>query len=181
MESSLTTHPSLGAAKAICCSCARWLKSWRFADSSSAEEIFSLMAFSARPEEDATLWLDNYLEIAKYNGWDENECLWNFGESLKGSASNWFACVKSRGLGWERLTKAFLETFRAQDSESLWLSQLQERKQHEGEPPLNYFHDVMRICDKLDKNMQNKTKLTYLSRGLENKTKQEFPVFKCLN
>ena len=133
------------------------------------------LPFSAKPEEDATTWLDKYTQTAKYNGWDEEERLWNFGECLMGSASVWFECVKSKKLDWPSVTKAFLDAFRPQDYEAILLTELQNRRQRENETPLSYFHDVIRLCHKLDKEMSDKTKLIYLSRGLDSE------LFQCLH
>ena len=109
------------------------------------------------------------METAQYNAWDEEKCLWNFGECLKGSASIWFEFVKGKKLDWRGITQAFLDAFRPQDYESMLLSELQNRKQRDNESPLTYFHDVMRLCHRLDKEMSDKTKLTYLCRGLNSK------------
>lgn len=49
--------------------------------------------------------------------------------------------------------------------------QLYTRQQQLHESTIQYYHDVMRLCSKVDLNMDNDTRLKHLYRGLRRETK----------
>ena len=82
---------------------------------------------------------------------------WHAGESLADETAN----RNTTCADWQVRLKKFYGKTR-----SLALDELEGRRMQEGEAPLNFVRDVLRLCTEVDPGMDDDTRLRHLQRSL---------------
>ena len=153
--------------------------------------------FSAREGEDPDRWLERFEEAASYNNWNPERTLKNVNIALDGPGKAWGNRLKAsavRPTVWSSVAAAeaqtaadragdpdapvvapgphgfrefFIEEFISATHHVSIGTKLSRRVQGPTESPVNYYHDVMDLCDKKNSLMSDKERLEYISSGLE--------------
>ena len=153
--------------------------------------------FSAREGEDPDRWLERFEEAASYNNWNPERTLKNVYIALDGPAKAWGNRLKAsavRPTVWSSVAVAeaqtaadragdpdapvvapgphgfrefFIEEFISATHHVSIGTKLSRRVQGPTESPVNYYHDVMDLCDKKNSLMSDKERLEYIFSGLE--------------
>lgn len=103
-------------------------------------------------------------------GVSENKKLQLFMHAMAGPAYNWFCgqMLGDESLGITTSADEWmcrLKTFFGKTTASA-LDELEARVQKEGEEPLCYIRDVLRLCIEVDPTMEDQAKVRHLQRGL---------------
>jgi len=153
--------------------------------------------FSAGEGEDPDRWLERFEEAASYNNWNPERTLKNVYIALDGPAKAWGNRLKAsavRPTVWSPVAIAeaqtaadragnpdapvvapgphgfrefFIEEFISATHHVSIGTKLSRRVQGPTESPVNYYHDVMDLCDKKNSLMSDKERLEYIFSGLE--------------
>ena len=153
--------------------------------------------FSAKPGEEADQWLERFEEAASYNGWSDEKTLRSVYMTLDGAAKAWGKRLRAsanRPTVWSSVAVAEAATVAARMNDpaapaiavgphgfrEFFVEEFITAAQHvdigiklkrcvqsAGEPPVNYFHDVMALCDQKNPNMSDAERLEYFFAGLE--------------
>lgn len=124
--------------------------------------------FSGYPNEDANKWLDSvahFIDIIQLPVEKEVLKLQYAPAFLKANAYRWWNENKHSMSNWSVFTRMFIEQF-GERNEYLLEQQLNQRKQLPNEPVLQYYYDMIDLCNKCDPNMSDKQKVRKLILGL---------------
>ena len=166
--------------------------------------------FSAREGEDPDRWLERFEEAASYNNWNPERTLKNVYIALDGPAKAWGNRLKAsavRPTVWSPVAIAeaqtaadragnpdapvvapgphgfrefFIEEFISATHHVSIGTKLSRRVQGPTESPVNYYHDVMDLCDKKNSLMSDKERLEYIFSGLEKELAKRIVRMKLL-
>lgn len=117
--------------------------------------------------EDAVDWLSRYEEISRYNGWDDDEKLRSFGMHLEGTARRWHLSLLQAPNTFVDLRDRFLLAFKPPNYDLDLETKLRNRSQGDDESVTAYCHDIIYLCSRVDRNMNEATKVQHLLRGLK--------------
>jgi Retrotransposon gag protein len=126
--------------------------------------------------EDPDEWIEQFEVAARANEWDE---VAHVSRYLEGTARQWWRVVKAPSH-WEDVVQrgpdgdfivpgwksTFVKYFRPEDFRMKLEERLRERVQAPGEAVINYYVDVLHLCDKLDRQMPESQKVRHLRRGV---------------
>jgi len=122
--------------------------------------------FHGLPTEDATDWLIRFEQVPEHNRWGPVEKKNNFGFCMEGTARKWYLSQVRNQPPWDTMRRNFEVTFRQPDHDLVMETKLRTRRQGLNESSIDYYFDVMHLCDRVDRNMQEPMKIRYLLCGL---------------
>lgn len=122
--------------------------------------------FSASPTEDVTDWVERYVQATVFNQWTPEQQLEYVGMFLEGVARNWYQNLPQRPVTFEEFRQRVIQDFRNPNYRMMIDAQLRSRVQGLEEPAVNYCHEVLTLCTKLDPNMQDAIKIQHMLKGL---------------
>ena len=122
--------------------------------------------FHGLPTEDVTDWLIRFEQVAEHNRWGPPEKKNNFGFRMEGTARKWYLSQVRNQPPWETMRRNFEVTFKQPDHDLVTETKLRTRRQGLHESSIDYYFDVMHLCDRVDRNMQEQMKIRYLLCGL---------------
>lgn len=129
--------------------------------------IGTLEPFHGTPSEDASEWLDRFVDVAFVNNWEEGVWLIQFSSCMVGLAKSWWNSL-SREIktDWERVREAFEEEFMGQHQSFDYYRLINGRIQGRNESALGYCWDMRKLLDRANPDMSERDRLHFLIRGL---------------
>lgn len=131
--------------------------------------------FSGAEHEDVDEWLSDYGIIADANGWDERRSVQRMPLYLEGTAKIWYKNQFGRAVPEtvEELVTKMKHAFSRYKPEVYNFDRMSERKMTMTETPVQYAYEKLQLCQRLDSNMSEASKITHIVQGLEKSYKQE--------
>ena len=126
--------------------------------------------FAGEQHEDPVEWMDLFEGHAVLNEWNDADKFNRFFMFLRKPAFYWYKSFFARAgrpTTWRELRAEFLRHYRSEDYNSSLLEKLNNRVKGPSESILNYFHEIVHICDQIDPDMDEQTKLRFVFRGLD--------------
>ena len=109
-------------------------------------------------------------------GWDDAMKIQNFPLYLTSTAKKWHSLFMSDHKSlqteptWAGCLTAFQTAFKSHLTEEELESKLRNRKKNFAESIEDYYYSVLKLCNRLDKNMPDERKVKYLLKGLSHTT-----------
>ena len=118
-------------------------------------------------------WLGDFERKATANTWNDENKLRYLPCYLSGAPLHWFLDIEAKNareavrqpLRWDDIRARLLSAF-ADDSQQGWRAQLRERVQGPDEANGDYIYDVIRLCNKVNANMDELDKIQQIMSGL---------------
>lgn len=126
--------------------------------------------FRGGVEENVQEYLTQFERVSRANGWDANKKKVILPCYLEGAALKWLENLEdSRGneLTWDEIVTGMKETFQGIAWDEQLEFKLRMRMQEENEAVEAYMQDVLNLCVKVDRDMQDSTKIKHILRGLK--------------
>jgi hypothetical protein len=141
--------------------------------SKQISQLFDSTPFSGSPSQDVIDWL--YAFNLKYDdiSLDDSQRLSIARGLMIADAKLWVDTLKKSLVDWHYFQKKLIVYFQlAAGVDSFSFSeQLYSRQQQLHETSIHYYHDVMRLCSKVQLHMDDATRLRHLYRGLRPESK----------
>ena len=161
-------------------------------------------AFSAKPGEDADKWLERFEEAAAYNNWNDEKMCRNVYVALDGAAKAWANRMKNGLNPPERwstvqyaaqqtrearqavpnapevlpqgqgIRERFIEEFMSDTHQVSVGMKLKRRVQRGDESAINYYYDVMELCDKKSQTMADRERMEYIYAGMDRELARDY-------
>ena len=133
-----------------------------------------LEVFSGHPSQDVTVWIEDYKDRAKANGWDEETGYANIIDYLSGAAKNWYhITVRDATVGEleelntvEKVLESLKTYFTPEENDEYLRAEIENMKQG-GEPVVNYLSNKRALCRKLSKQMEESELVRQLIKGMK--------------
>lgn len=131
------------------------------------QQIRQPSSFAGEAGQDPTKWLKEYERVAKFNRWDDMECLANAYFFLDGTSKQWFENNEDELCSWEKFQEGLKQAFgdtrhHVQQAEAL----LKCRAQKQGESTQSYIQNVLALCHQVNSRMEEKEKVSHLMKGV---------------
>ena len=148
-------------------------------DSMGVQQYVKPPVFRGFEGEDPDEWVEQFELAARANDWDEAAMIAHVSRYLEGTARQWWRVVKAPSH-WEDVVQrgpdgdfivpgwksTFVKYFRPEDFRMKLEERLRKRVQAPGEAVINYYVDVLHLCNKLDRQMPESQKVRHLWRGV---------------
>ena len=125
--------------------------------------------FRGAADEDVVNWIFRFEQIADYNQWNPDQRLRHIGMCFEGVAEKWHCSLMTRvppPLTFDAFREELLRAFKPVNYEDHLETRLRSRVQGSGESFVDYFHDVLFMCSRIDPTMSERSKIGHLFRGL---------------
>jgi len=151
--------------------------------SKQISQLFESTAFSGSRSQDVVDWLDEFNQKCDDIRLDDTQRLSIARGLMKNDAKLWVDALKHTLIDWKIFQQRLIAYFQlAAGIDGFSFSeQLYTRQQQLHESAIQYYHDVIRLCSKVDVNMDNATRLKHLYRGLRPETKITIDIRKFNN
>ena len=121
--------------------------------------------FSGEFNENVEDFLDNIIDVAEMQMWTPEITYQQAASHLIGSARRWFRVHRRANDNWSSLKDNLRRDFGCQTFREDVEGELDQRAYKDGESFLRYAEDVLYLCNKVDSNMAEDTKVLYLISG----------------
>lgn len=124
--------------------------------------------FHGRDQDDVHKWLESithYFSVTRLPGVQEQLYLQYAPAFLKDIAYKWWKENKQEDWSWQTFKQALICQF-GNKNEHLLARQLDQRRQQYNEPVIQYYYDILELCNKYDPDMSDKQKVFKLINGL---------------
>lgn len=125
--------------------------------------------FKGGVEENVEEYLTQFERVARANGWNDNKKKVILPCYLEGAALKWYENIEGtlgENITWAQISEGMKETFQGIAWEEQVEYRLRMRMQGETEPVEAYVQDVLNLCQKVDHNMVERSRIKYVLRGL---------------
>ena len=135
--------------------------------------LFESKPFSGSAAQDVVDWLDEFNRKCDDIQLDDAQRLSIARDLMKDDAKLWVNTLKNVLVDWTTFQKKLISYFQlAAGLDSFSFSeQLLTRQQQLHESAIHYYHDIIRLCAKVDVGMDDLTRLRHLYRGLRPESK----------
>ena len=131
-------------------------------------QTINIKPFNGTSKEDPIDWIERYESMAVSADWTKDQRVSKVINYLEENAASWFMnSVYDKNLTWSEFKNRFLQTFKPPNEKELALMKLSSRYQKLDEDIMNYFHDINRLCRRVDENMPEEMKIYYLKNNLK--------------
>jgi hypothetical protein len=148
--------------------------------SKQMSQLFESTPFSGSRTQDVVDWLDEFNGKCNNIKLDNTHRLSVARGLMTGDAKLWEDTVKNTLIDWKTFQQKLTTYFQLACGIDCFSfgEQLYTRQQQLHESATHYYRDVMRLCSKVDINMDNNTRLKHLYRGLRRETKVTMDIRK---
>lgn len=125
--------------------------------------------FHGKADEDVVNWIFRFEQIAEFNQWGPDQRLRHIGMCFEGVAEKWYCSLMTRvppPLTFDEFRQELLRAFKPVNYEEQLETKLRSRTQGNEEPFIDYFHDVLFMCSRIDPGMSERSKIGHLFRRL---------------
>ena len=134
--------------------------------------------YGGLPDEDVVDWCNRYEKIGTYNQWTDKDLHDNLFMFLKGPADKWWDSINAKPDVWRNTVDAagvitvegakslLLKAFQKGNYVQFQEGKLRNRKQGKYESAVEYYYDVIGLCNSVDRAMSDKNKVNFLMGGL---------------
>ncbi|KZS03788.1 Uncharacterized protein APZ42_033399 [Daphnia magna] len=125
--------------------------------------------FRGSSVEDVVNWVFRFEQVAEYNQWGPEIRLRHVGMCFEGIAEKWYCSLLARAnppVSFDEFKQELLRAFKPVNYEDHLETKLRSRVQGEQESFVDYFHDVLFMCSRIDPTMSERSKTGHLFRGL---------------
>ena len=141
---------------------------------SSRTKRAPLEVFSGHPSQDVTVWIEDYKDRAKANGWDEETSYANIVDYLSGAAKNWYHITVRDATHdeideldtVEKVLENLKKYFTPEENDEYLRTEIEKMKQGD-EPVVNYLSNKKALCRKLSKQMEETELVRQLIKGMK--------------
>jgi hypothetical protein len=137
-------------------------------------------AFTGTPPQDVSDWLDGFEDKCDKVQLNDEQKFSIVQDLLKGSAKMWFDTHKTVINNWQlfkKKVKAHFELIAGVDPFERY-KQLYNRRRHNNESSIDYFHNVIKLCLKANETMDEATQIKHMLNGLSLRAKSYIEVRK---
>jgi hypothetical protein len=148
--------------------------------SKQINQLFESTPFSGDRSQDVVDWLDEFNRKGDDINLDDIQRLSVARGLMKDDAKLWSDTLKNCPIDWRTFQQKLISYFQLVAGIDCFSfsEQLYTRQQQLYESAIQYYHDIMRLCSKVDFNMDNNTRLKHLYRGLRPETKINIDIQK---
>jgi len=148
--------------------------------SKQINQLFESTPFSGDRSQDVVDWLDEFNRKGDDINLDDIQRLSVARGLMKDDAKLWADTLKNCPIDWKTFQQKLISYFQLVAGIDCFSfsEQLYTRQQQLYESAIQYYHDIMRLCSKVDFNMTNNTRLKHLYRGLRPETKINIDIQK---
>jgi len=118
-------------------------------------------------------FLNNFEKACILNAWSDVERIFFFGGFLEGNAFTWYREFRANplnsGKNWDNILAEFKEEFLEDCYTHNLTLQLRAKKQGDTQDILEYFYEILDLCNLLDVNMEFSTFREHFELGLNAK------------
>ena len=141
--------------------------------SKQISQLLESNSFSGSPTQDVVDWLDEFNHKCDDIILDDAQRLSVARGLLTGDAKLWMETLQLSLIDWSSFQKKLVAYFQLAAGIDIFSfnEQLYTRQQQLHETAIHYYHDVMRLCSKVNLLMDDVTRLRYLYRGLRPESK----------
>lgn len=123
--------------------------------------------FSGTDDVDVEDWVSHYERVSAHNRWDPTVMLANLEYYLKGTAKTWYDTNEATLTSWDSCKSKLIDLFGKPAGRQLSAKQeLASRAQTSTEPYVTYIQDVLALCRKVDRNMNEEDKVAHILKGI---------------
>ena len=144
--------------------------------------LFESTPFAGTAAQDVVDWLDEFNRKCDDIQLDDGQRLSIARGLMKDDAKLWVETLKNVLVDWPTFQNRLVAYFQlAAGLDAFSFSeQLFTRQQQLNESAIHYYHDIIRLCAKVDGNMNDLTRLRHLYRGLRPESKVLFSIEKFI-
>lgn len=129
--------------------------------------------FSGTPDQDADEWLKDLITTFRMANITEANALNIIPIFLEGHAKQWYSDNKDIFESWNSFKAEFIRTYSSPTTKQLASNRLRTRLQRYDEPIIEYYTDVLKLCNLVDPSMTDASKIDHLYHGLKNSLMKE--------
>ncbi|CAF1578496.1 unnamed protein product, partial [Didymodactylos carnosus] len=118
-------------------------------------------------EENVLKWLKSIGNAFKLATLDDSTKLALIAKYLDGEASEWYLSNMDDLDTWSKFCIEIAKTYSSPAAKQLAAQQLQSRRQGLQESVMHYYNDILQLCETMDSQMTDQSKLIYLLQGLK--------------
>ncbi|CAF2971230.1 unnamed protein product [Rotaria sp. Silwood2] len=160
-DSELTTSVTQSAKLSLKEKASKQLQSKRI------DQLFNSTPFYGSTSQEASDWIEDFNNKCDQLQLDDGQCLFVVIDLLKGNAKLWYDMHKHTIDDWITLKHRLTTYFNlVTDSDQFQLEpKLYNRGRLPNELAIDYCHDVLKLCSKVNKLMDEETRLKHLIKG----------------
>ena len=146
-------------------------------------KLLEITPFTGLPDEDVDDWLTEFDKRCEDVQLEGEERLSVARDLLKGTAKLWNETYEKTINDWPTFKRKITAHFMLVSGiDQFTLGQkLYNRQQQPNEDGMSYFHNTVRLCSKVNPNMDENTRVKHLIKGLSTETKMYMEVTKPQN
>ena len=131
-------------------------------------QLLDSTPFTGSPAQEVSDWIDDFSNKCDKVQLDDDQRLSVAIDLLKGNGKLWYDTHKDTIDSWISLKTKLTAYFQlVTGTDQFQLEQkLYNRRRHTNELAIDYCHNVLKLCSKVNKNMDDETRLKHLTKGL---------------
>ncbi|CAF1299626.1 unnamed protein product, partial [Didymodactylos carnosus] len=132
-----------------------------------AKKLKEAPKFEGKFEENVLKWLKSVGNAFKLATLDDSTKLALIANYLGGEASEWYLSNMDNLDTWSKFCIEIAKTYSSPAAKQLAARQLQSPRQGLQESVMHYYNDILQLCETMDSQMTDQSKLIYLLQGLK--------------
>ena len=132
-------------------------------------QLLDSTPFSGSMSQEVSDWIEEFSTRCDELNFDDTQRLSVAVSLLKGNAKLWYETQKDSIDGWTTFRNKLTTFFQMiTGTDHFQLEQkLYNRRRQQNELPMDYCHNMLKLCSKVNKHMDDETRLKHLTKGLD--------------